>query len=415
MSYDCKFISLGKVNKYILLVFSAALFQEGLLYLFSYINFGSNYEKIIAWNYIILTLFYSLGLCLSFILFFIYKKCNKRKKNQTALPIFENIHSTSVEKAKSFSKLYKFLWILSISAIDIISIGLEYSLFGSIEMFFCPWSINILIMSLFSYFLLKIQLYKHHYFSIIISSISILLSIFLYFYYYYYYYSDNSFLIDNYFLIYFCNFICITLHCLSYVIFKYFMQKTYMKSYEILIFQGLIELVLSIIIIAILMSCGAIYNFQYFYNNIISEQVIYYFLLILLCFGYYSQLFIIIDIFSPYHIFLVIIITCIIEVLIEPSLYADNIIILIMIVACSFGLFFVLVFLEIIEINCYGLSYMTKKNIELRAKIDIAPNLIEDNESIDIDIPSGGYNIELEYKIEKELIFSDEDSLNENK
>ena len=132
-------------------------------------------------------------------------------------------------------------------------------------------------MSLFSYFLLKIQLYKHHYFSIIISSISILLSIFLYFYYYYYYYSDSSFLIDNYFLIYFCNFICITLHCLSYVIFKYFMQKTYMKSYEILIFQGLIELVLSIIIIVILMSCGVIYNFQYFYNNNLNEQVIYFF------------------------------------------------------------------------------------------------------------------------------------------
>ena len=141
------------------------------------------------------------------------------------------------------------------------------------------------------------------------------------------------------------------------------------------------------------------------------------FLLILLCFGYYSQLFIIIDIFSPYHIFLVIIITCIIDVLIEPSLYQmdDNIYKSMIIVVCCFALFLVLVFIEIIEINCYGLSYMTKKNIELRAKIDIAPNLIEHNESIDIDIPSGGDNIELGYEIQKESIFSDEDSLNENK
>ena len=425
MSCVNKLISFGNINKYISLVFSAALVQLGIYYLYSNIknndNFDSKNNTIVIWNGIICTFLYSLGLTLSIILFFIYKICNKRKKNQSIIATKETnstfIHAS--ERTKSISKLNKFLWILLISVIDIISIGLENYLIykdWKVEQIFCSWNINIFIMSLFSYFILKIKLYKHHYFSIIIiNAICILLNIVAYFFYIFI--CDINFSTENYFLIYLTIFICITLHCLLFVIFKYFMQKTYMKSYEILFFQGLIELVLSIIIITlVLIFSGTTYDFQYFYNKILKEELINFFLLILLYFGFYSQLYIIIDIFSPYHIFLVILICCGIAVLINPNFYTDTNIILISIDMICFCivLFFVLVFIEIIEINCCGLSYMTKKNIELRAKIDMDRNTSKVSKNTDIEISFGGYIIELDDNyLQRELSFLDKESLKE--
>ena len=118
--------------------------------------------------------------------------------------------------------------------------------------------------------------------------------------------------------------------------------------------------------------------------------------LIFLNFGYYSHIYIIIDIFSPFHIFLIIFIYYIIYCFIEciPSLnkqfYYPYVIALIIAVIV---LFFVLVFIEIIELNCFGLSYMTKRNIELRARLDTY--ISNDDEKSNIEISYEGYTIEL--------------------
>ena len=71
MSSKCTIISIGKINKYILLVFSAALFRISLIVLQEPMNFDlpSN-SKIINWNGIIFILFYSIGLSLSISLFY---------------------------------------------------------------------------------------------------------------------------------------------------------------------------------------------------------------------------------------------------------------------------------------------------------------------------------------------------------
>ena len=50
-------------------------------------------------------------------------------------------------------------------------------------------------------------------------------------------------------------------------------------------------------------------------------------------------------------------------------------------------------FIEIIELNCFGLSYMTKKNIELRAQLETY--IGEDNDILsDKGITYKGYIIE---------------------
>ena len=60
----------------------------------------------------------------------------------------------------------------------------------------------------------------------------------------------------------------------------------------------------------------------------------------------------------------------------------------------------ILIFIEIIELNFCGLSYMTKKNIELRAKLDSALE-VNDDEKGGIDYE--GYLLSLKDDKLKEL------------
>ena len=98
----------------------------------------------------------------------------------------------------------------------------------------------------------------------------------------------------------------------------------------------------------------------------------------------------------------------------EQFLYLDAISLIIM-----FGcLFFVLVFIEIIELKCFHLSYMTKKNIELRARLDIYISNIDvdndDDEKSNKEISYKGYAIALNNKKQCELNDIDNNSSNED-
>ena len=105
---------------------------------------------------------------------------------------------------------------------------------------------------------------------------------------------------------------------------------------------------------------------------------------------------IIIDIFSPFHILLI-------------DLIPDNIIFIfssdnslnlpIAIVCVIINIFMILIFVEFIELNFLGLSKMTKRNIELRARnesIDEDLNDITSEKKISLD----EYGIEIEFKNE---------------
>mgnify|MGYP007102071727 CR=1 FL=1 len=71
MAVKCNFISLGKTNKYILLIISAVLFKIGLNLFKPYFD---NTDEILYLSEIPKIFFYSLGLSLSFSLYLIYKK-----------------------------------------------------------------------------------------------------------------------------------------------------------------------------------------------------------------------------------------------------------------------------------------------------------------------------------------------------
>jgi len=114
----CNWISLGKTNKSILLVFVGAI-----LYLALTITEGES-KNFAEENYhpIIYNITYNLGLCLSFLLYIIYNIRNKKQTNANLVLIEGKELSISFAsyRAKQITKKEKFLLILLVSIIDFI-------------------------------------------------------------------------------------------------------------------------------------------------------------------------------------------------------------------------------------------------------------------------------------------------------
>jgi hypothetical protein len=192
-----------------------------------------------------------------------------------------------------------------------------------------------------------------------------------------------------------------------YVFYKFIMVNKFIKSYVILFFQGLIELVLGIITLVI--TTKYFKNFDNFFSyieDLNKSEIFYFFGLMLANFVAYLTIYIIIDIFTPFHIFLLTILSDIIVLIARGSFnFSEEFLSSIMyIFFVIITIFMVLVFIEIIQLNFCGLSTMTKKNIEERARLDSMLNDDDDNGKNDCIIKNnddetiqlGGYSFELQ-------------------
>ena len=265
------------------------------------------------------------------------------------------------------------------------------------EDYLCYWPTNMLLMTLFSYLILKMKLFKHHYLSIII------ITIFGIFHNFIAGHFNKKKFIENFkgYLIYF---LAESIFNILYVLYKFFMIKKSIKSYGILSFQGLIELILGVIILAITtMHYPKLDDFNRYIANINRKEIAIFCSLIVINFLTFLTIFIIIDIFTPFHIFLLNILSEIITGFIIGTYSSETykaILYCIFIIIC---IFMVLVFIEIIQLNFCGLSTMTKKNIEERAKHDTI--LLDKDGNVDNasnikdigvqDINCGEYSFEL--------------------
>ena len=224
MSRRCNLISFGKINKYYFLIPVGAIFYIFLIFIEGESIFFSEEYK----HPIIYCLLYSLGLSLSFLFLIIYKIFNKSRKAKTNIAIIEQKNIISSPK-QIVSKKEKFLWILLVSIIDYITFAFYSFYWIEPKNLINYWPFDISSLSLFSFLLLKTKLYKHHYISII--SILILGIAF-------------DLVLDKYNKINILkNIICFVteiLFQLTYVLYKFFMLKKYIKSYEILFFEGII-------------------------------------------------------------------------------------------------------------------------------------------------------------------------------
>ena len=355
-----KCMSLGHINKYIFLVFLDSIIYTGLLF-FKSINSKNNHP-------IVQLIIYSLGLCLSFSLLLINKICSKRKGNKI---ISKNNKSYSFifTENKRVSKKEKFLWFLLVSLIDFIFIIINNYYFYNSYFSKDNWIFSIVFLSLFSYKILNYKLYKHHYLSIIIISIGFLISLI-----------ENFFTDDDAEKIFFeclLGLVTALLYSLELTIDKYLMFSKYINSYEIIFFQGIIELILGVISLIITTKYDFFDNFLDYYNKLNKEEVIILLLSLILNFIYYSLIITIIDILTPFFILFVSILSTIFFTvflfIITGGIFSN----ILTIVIYFLSFIMLLIYTEIIELNCFGLSYMTKRNIELRAKVDF---ITEDDE-----------------------------------
>ena len=396
MSKKYIIFNLKNTNKLIFLVFLGALSYVSL----TFVERESKFFDEENYHPIIYTISYSLGLCLSFILLIIYKIQNKRKNKKKILLIESGgtVASHSLSDVKKITHLEKFLWLLLVAIIDFIVCLLNCIFWVNMNNYFNSWATTVIALSILSYWILKMKLYKHHYISIIsIDIMGILYNVLSNRF-------DSDIIGDNYIFYLIFSFGEILAY-ISYVLYKYLMYIKYIKSYEILFYQGLIELPLSIITLIITTSIGKIDNFWDYYDQLDSTEIIVFIFLVIINFIYASNIYIIIDIFSPFHVFILYILSDTMTAFLHVTQVPYKIFIF-AVILLIFSMIMSLIFVEVIELNFCDISKMTKRNIHLRAKLEKSlsienneKDLINDEEDIDYK----GYLIELRNEDTNEL------------
>ena len=379
MSYNCKkcnYINFGKINKYMFLILLNAL----LYFILSITEDHSKFYAEKNLHPIIYNISSSLGSSLSFILYIIYNIRNKTKIN-----IINNL-PTNQNNINQINLKTKLLWILLVTIVSFIYHFIQSIMWFNLDNYLNIWAFYITFLSLFSYWILKMKLYKHHYVGIItVSIIGLLFNVItgkLSF--------DN---IKKYYQFYLASIFNVILQSLILALYKYYMFVKYIKSYEILFFGGLNELILSIITLIITTNIGYIDNFWEFYENLDKKEIIIFIFLTLINFFYNLLILIIIDIFSPFYIFLADFIAQNIFFFYKID-KLDLLTIIICVVSVLIEIFMILVFIEVIELNFCGFSTMTKKNIESRAKLEVFEGDIN-NIILDKKIILDEYELEL--------------------
>ena len=379
MPKKCKVISFGKINRKILLILLGGILYFGLLCIESVSKIFGNQE---ANPYpIVYTAMYSFSISFSGILLIVYNIKNKKKNNQITSALIEN---TLPEKKNScriqtISLKEKFLWILLVSAIDYISNVFSSIYWASNESYVNTLQANIVFMAIFAYFILKMKLYRHHYLCITIivlrSVIYPLIFIF---------YSQKAKQVN--YLVSGISFATDIMFSLTFVLYKYYMLIKYINPYEIMFYEGVFELIFSIITLIITTSIDKLDNFVTFFKDerLDSLECFILFSWMVMNFSYVTLLFKVIDIFSPFYLHLSIIISEFIFFFINLENYNiyQKIFYILSILFCSF---MILIFIEIVELNFCGLSYMTKKNIEFRARLDCIMNRNNNDNNDDED------------------------------
>ena len=402
MSRKCTKISFGKINRYIILILFGAIFRSLLTLLEqNSVNFENENKHPIVYSMI-----YSLGLCLNFILVLIIKFRKKsakeveRKKSvvDNLLPLDKDnrINAFANMNIKQITNKEKYLWILLISIIDYISYVFFCKFWVNYDNYLNTWAFTIGFMSIFSYKILQIKYYRHHYLCIIVIIIEgISYNIISHKFY------PEAFM-KNY--LYYLSFLVTeVIFSLLSVLDKYLIHKKYINSYEILFSQGIIEFILGLITLTITTKINKLDNFfdfiHSFSNN--GKEIVIFVALIIDQFFVYAVQITVIDIFSPFHVFLMKIINEFILFFSTIDKNINNIKVLILTLVCIVTcLLMILIFIEIIELNFCGLSYMTKKNIELRARLD---SVLEVNDDEKGGIDYEGYLLSLKDDKLKEL------------
>ena len=392
-------ISLGKINKKIFIPILGGV----LRLIYKFIVYENPKITIFSNNPFLLAIYTTIGMILAFIPYLILKNQIKRKSINININNNENSSSVKTQKSKleiefehydlyEETKSSKYKLILIATIFDCLQ---TLSIF--IFCFYCAynlWIFDIILISLFSKLILKTILYKHQYFSMIII---IILGLGLNIIEYFKKDKNNNNKVDPIEIIF--KIISEICFCLNVVTNKLNMEKYFCNSYEICIWEGLIDLIVISFILLIINIIGVTIsgiNYpQNFYEYIDQFDIsdLFLVLLTIIINGLYNMSLIITnDIFTPCHVLIVLFIN-------ELYYYfqlKENLMLNILGLFVLILLFFMfLFFIEVFELNFFGLSKNTKKNIEKRSDSDteIVTN-IKDLDTLDIE-NENDMNIEL--------------------
>lgn len=340
---------------------------------------------------LIISICSSLGMCLSFIPYFIVKKRIKTKKIRIAK---EEEKKQLRKKNKrilelEYNDIYeeitmdKFKYIFLISLFDYFQTILVTLCIVKIKLNL--WIFNVIFVILLVYVYFPVRIYNHHKLSILIMVLSGLLIDSL---------SgelNNEIKSWGYILL---KIIGEFLYSLIIVYYKILLEKKFSFSYEICFYMGIITFILyfiTLIIFSFIYKTKAEGIFQYendgkfyfdclmvYYNEFNSSEFFYIFLLLIIQLIFNLSIIQTVAYFTPTHVFIIIIIGRLAPFIQEFQFNISEIVNLIPYILIVFS---ILVLNEIIEINCCNLQKYTKNNIRKRAIQDSDVNKSNNDDS----------------------------------
>ena len=372
------FISLGKIDKKIIPIILGCIFAFLSRLLF-------NFDKTTLFDHsIISNVVSSFPRIFAFIPLIIFKIRTKKVKNVKNDIVTQGRYST-----KDVTK-DKWIYIILTSVIFFVQ---GILLVFTIKVKTNSWICFILFTFLFSYWIFKIKIFKHHYISIIVIILTgLIFDLAL---------GNIQEDFTNNFWIFLLRLIREIIYSLDNVLVKYTMERKYCSVYEICLYNGLFCVTLLMLFAIIDHYYFSFDKYEEFFNNFKREDMGVIILFIIAQLGVYvSNLFTNRD-NTPLHIFIIYVFGQI-----SYYIFGFSSTSLILIICYLFILFWALVFNEIIEINCFGISENTKRKITFRADTDTA-DIIEKN------FPDDAVKIELVSKDEDEYIVELKDQTEE--
>ena len=352
------FISLGKIDKNMIPIIVGCIFVILFEILFLIVDNTLSQHLVIIYLYAVIS---KLLIFIPFVILKIRsKKVNGKPEIKDDFNVIEYIY---IDNRKEINK-NKYLYILLSSTLHFVSGIIQIQTFG---MKVNSWIWDIIFYSLFYYLIFKTKIYNHHYLCIIIIIIvGFILDI-----------SLENFQEDfknNWYKV-LLRMLREILYSFQGVINKYIMDKKYCSVYELLSFTGLFSLIFLGIYILLDYFFIHLDNLKEYFNNFDYRDLLTCVGLIIAAAGLDLSSLFTIKKNTPCHLFIIGEFMTVFENLFYLTEQLNTTNLIIMIICYIIIFFFSLVFNEIIEINCFGLSANTRKNIMKRAKIENLANI----------------------------------------